>query len=141
MTRHAKLARAKRNAAVLAVFPQRPRRPQREHLFLRRRHVAEQHPALRLVLLGGFDDRDGHGARIDLIVLYHRIGEVLDERALLLDRAASERVEHDFRHQTLLCWPRRMVKHFLTSWEPWGGGQRRRPSYWNCRDPAIIRRY
>src|ERR1700674_1204401 len=69
---------------------------------LRRSHVAKQHAALGLVLLGGLDDGDGYGARIDLVVLDDGVGEILDQRPLLLDRTAGERIENDFRHQTLL---------------------------------------
>ena len=37
---------------------------------------------------------------IDFVVLHHGVGEILDQRALLLDRATTERIEHDLRHHS-----------------------------------------
>src|SRR5690349_22819417 len=49
--------------------------------------LAEQHPAFHLVLLLGFDERHHHGAGLDLVILHDRVGDVLHEAALLIERA------------------------------------------------------
>src|ERR1700682_3783575 len=60
--------------------------------------LAEQDAALHLVLLLGLDDRHHHGAGLHLVVLHHRIGDVLHQPALLVERAPAERINHDFWH-------------------------------------------
>src|SRR5512140_1424243 len=65
------------------------------------RLLAEQHPALHLVLLLGLDDRHHHGAGLALVVLHHRVGDVLHQSALLIERAPAERIDDDFWHVSL----------------------------------------
>src|SRR5215468_8216075 len=54
-----------------------------------RTHVAEEHAALGLVLLRRLHDGDRHRTGIDLVVLHHRVGEILDQGAFLFDRPAT----------------------------------------------------
>src|SRR5690348_9601036 len=58
--------------------------------------LAEQDAAFHLVLLLGLDDRHHHGAGLDLVVLHHRVGDVLHQAALLIERAPAERIDDDF---------------------------------------------
>src|SRR6267154_1618626 len=60
--------------------------------------LAEQDAALHLVLLLGLDERDHHGGGLDLVILHHRVGDVLHQSALLVERAPAERIDDDFRH-------------------------------------------
>src|SRR5712671_3797210 len=60
--------------------------------------LAEQDAALHLVLLLGLDERDHHGGGLDLVILHHRVGDVLHQSALLIERAPAERIDDDFRH-------------------------------------------
>src|SRR3982074_2421812 len=60
--------------------------------------LAEQDAALHLVLLLGLDERNHHGGGLDLVILHHRIGDVLHQSALLVERAPAERIDDDFRH-------------------------------------------
>src|ERR1700734_1329570 len=64
-----------------------------------RRHFAEQHAAFGLRRARGFDQRDG-----DLIggrarILDHGLGNVFDQTALLIERAAFQNIDNDFRHE------------------------------------------
>src|SRR5215831_20504427 len=37
-------------------------------------HIAKQHAALRLILLGRLYDRDRHRTGLDIVILHHRVG-------------------------------------------------------------------
>src|SRR5215831_12792087 len=63
--------------------------------------LAEQDAALHLVLLLGLDEGHHHGAGLDLVVLHHRLGDVLHQGALLIERAPAERIDDDFWHVSL----------------------------------------
>ena len=66
-----------------------------------RRHVAKQNAALALGGLRRLDKLYGHrfGRRAE--ILDDRIRDVFDERALGLNRAAFQKIDHDFRHHFL----------------------------------------
>src|SRR5580692_3289788 len=68
-------------------------------------HLAEQHAALALRGLGGLDQRHGDLLGRGVGVLHHRGGDVLHQAALLLERAAFENIDDDFRHTVLLPGP------------------------------------
>src|SRR6516162_10996421 len=72
---------------------------------LTRRAFAEQHAALGLAGGVRFDDLDRHGVGGGRKVAHHRFGNVLDQGALLLERASPDGVNVDFRHIAL---PRRL---------------------------------
>src|SRR5580658_5125680 len=59
---------------------------------------AEQHAAFHLVLLFRLDERHHDGGGLDLVILHHRVGDVLHQRALLVERASAEGIDNDFRH-------------------------------------------
>src|SRR5262249_2588715 len=61
-------------------------------------HFAEQDSALRLRGRLGFHDLDRHSIDRDGEIFHHRIGDVLDQGALLLERAALDGMNIDFRH-------------------------------------------
>src|SRR5262249_24395445 len=61
-------------------------------------HFAEQNAALRLGGRLRFNDFHHHRLSRNGEILHHRIGDVLDQRALLIERAALDGVDVDFRH-------------------------------------------
>src|SRR5215471_15909383 len=69
------------------------------------RLLAEQDAALHLVLLLRLDERHHHGTGLDLVVLHHRLGDVLHQGALLIERAPAERIDDDFWHVVAPCLP------------------------------------
>src|SRR4051812_15878542 len=66
------------------------------------RHVAEHHAALGLVGLRRLDQRDHHGVCRHLVVLHHRVGDVLAQRGLLLLGAVADGVDDDLGHDCFL---------------------------------------
>src|SRR6516165_1440685 len=60
--------------------------------------LAEQHATLRLVIARAFYDLDQHRVRGHVKVLYHRIGNVLDQSALLLLGTPLDGMDIDFGH-------------------------------------------
>src|ERR1051325_11749024 len=68
-----------------------------------RRHLAEHPAALGLVGLRRLDQRDHHGLGRHLVVLHHRVGDVLAERGLLLVGAVADGVDDDLGHGCSSC--------------------------------------
>src|SRR5215471_2372467 len=75
-----------------------------------RRGLAEQYAAFHLVHLLGFHERHYHGARVDLEILHHRVGDVLHQSPLLVERAPPEGIDHDFRHCSISLPCRMMIR-------------------------------
>src|SRR5262249_3058549 len=69
------------------------------------RLLAEQNAALHLVLLLRLDPRHHPGAGLDLVVLHPRLGDILHQGALLIERAPAERIDDDFWHVVTPCLP------------------------------------
>src|SRR5262245_14385717 len=61
-------------------------------------HFAEQNAALRFGGRLRFNDFHHHRLSRNGEILHHRIGDVFDQRALLIERAALDGVDVDFRH-------------------------------------------
>src|SRR5262245_52081187 len=64
-------------------------------------HFGKENAALRLGGRLRFHDFHHHRLSRNGEILHHRIGDVLDQRALLIERAALDRVDVDFRHVRL----------------------------------------
>src|SRR5262249_35289347 len=64
-------------------------------------HFGKENAALRLGGWFRFHDFHHHRFSRNGEILHHRIGDVLDQRALLIERAALDRVDVDFRHVRL----------------------------------------
>src|SRR5262249_56174707 len=61
-------------------------------------HLAEENAALCLGSRLGFHDFHHHGLGRNGEILHHGVGNVLDQRALLVERAALDGVDVDLRH-------------------------------------------
>jgi hypothetical protein len=70
-----------------------------------RRAIAEQKSTLGLRGLRRFHDLHHHGFGTDVEVAHHRVGDVLDQRTLLVDRSSLDRINIDFGHRVLLGLP------------------------------------
>src|SRR5215208_520010 len=65
-------------------------------------HFAEQDAAFHLGLLLRLHQRHHDGVGRHREILHHRVGDVLHQSALLLERASPERIDDHFRHPVLL---------------------------------------
>src|SRR5262249_13042594 len=89
-----------------------------------RRALAEEHAALGLVGLRRFQDLHHHRLGIDLEVPHHRLGDVLDQGPLLVERASLDGMDVDFRHGFPPCSARPCATVLLHSQSSSGGQSR-----------------
>ena len=67
-------------------------------------HLRKEYSAFCLVGFWRFQKRDHDGRRLDLEIFDESIRDIFTQRALLLDRAAADGIDDNFRHSVVLSF-------------------------------------